>query len=58
MPWTRSLDRLLQKVLAANRKASATASTDAFDRLKAIADEGIMLEIRVIDKRHSFWVVN
>jgi len=29
-------------VLAANRKASATASTDAFDCLKAIADEGII----------------
>ena len=42
MSWTRLLDRLLRKVLAANRKASATASTDAFDRLKAIADEGII----------------
>ena len=42
MSWTRLLDRLLRKVLAANRKTSATASTDAFDRLKAIADEGIM----------------
>jgi hypothetical protein len=42
MSWTRLLDRHLRKVLAANRKASATASTDAFDRLKAIADEGIM----------------
>ena len=42
MSWTGLLDRHLRKVLAANRRASAIASTDAFDRLKAIADEGII----------------
>jgi replicative DNA helicase len=36
------LDRFLQKVLAANRRISAAESTNAFDRLKAIADEGII----------------
>jgi len=42
MSWTRLLDRLLRKLLAASRKAAATASTDAFVRLKAIADKGII----------------
>lgn len=42
MSWTRLLDRLLRKLLAASRESAATASTDAFDRLKAIADEGII----------------
>jgi len=42
MSWIRLLDRLLRRLAAANRKASATVPTDAFERLKAIADEGII----------------
>jgi hypothetical protein len=42
MSWTRLLDRLLRKLLAASRKSAAAASTDAFARLKAIADKGII----------------
>jgi phage terminase large subunit-like protein len=42
MSWIRLLDRLLRRLTTANRKASATVSTDAFERLKAIADEGII----------------
>ena len=43
MSWIKLLNRLLRKVLAENSKASAVASTDAFERLKAIADEGIII---------------
>jgi len=42
MSWTKLLDRLLRKLLAANRKSAAATSTDTFERLKAIADKGII----------------
>jgi len=42
MSWTRLLDRLLRKLLAASRRSAATALTDAFGCLKKIADKGII----------------
>lgn len=42
MSWRRLLDRRFQRLAAANRKASATVLTDAFERLKSIADHGII----------------
>jgi phage terminase large subunit-like protein len=42
MSWARQLNRDLRKLQAASRKSAAAASTDAFKRLKAIADKGII----------------